>query len=94
MLNPGAEGQKGPRDRAVAEVGSYTPRMSTEPQQGPRDEERRKRILCISVINKAFWPRVWNTDPSQPLLLTHTLSSYKYSNDGFTFKIVSHQMSP
>lgn len=64
MLNLGAEGKRGPKDRAVAEESSFAPWISTEPQQEPRNEERRKRILCISIINKDFWPPVWNTDPS------------------------------
>lgn len=63
MLNPGAEGKKGPRDRTVAETSSFTPWISTKPWQEPRDE-RRKRIIRISIINKAFWPPVRNTEPS------------------------------
>lgn len=37
MLDPGAEGDRGQRGRAEAEVGSFTPRKPTEePLQGPR----------------------------------------------------------
>lgn len=85
MLHPGAEGKKGPGERAVAEVGSFKPETSTELQQRARDD-RRKRTLCIPIINKAFWPPFRNTDPSQPLLLTRTVSSYKKTWNGYAFK--------
>lgn len=61
----------------VAEVGSFTPWISTELQQRATDEERAQRILHVSIISKAFWPPIQNTGPSQPLQLSCTLSSYQ-----------------
>ena len=87
MLNPGAEGKKGPKDREVAEVGSFTPWISTELQQRATDEERGQRILHVSIISKAFWPPIQNTGPSQPLQLSCILSSYHKTYNDYAFKM-------
>lgn len=64
MLNLGADGGKKTKRRDSGRDELFHTLDLTKPWQEPRDEERIKRILCISIINKAFWPPVRNTEPS------------------------------
>lgn len=47
MLNPGTEEEKRTRDRTRAKASAFTPWISTEPQQEPRDEEREEKECFV-----------------------------------------------